>query len=262
MIPVRRGSSNMLSPARCWHALGEQLRRPAGLAGRLLGHAMGLVNARPNDLAIEALLLQPDHDVLELGFGPGLAIRQMTWQVPRGRIIGIDHSPQMLRQAAWRNRSAIRRGQVMLRLASFDDTGLPDACVDRVLAVNVAYFFHADAREVREVHRLLRPGGRFVLYVTHAQSMAGWPFARGGSHRLLDEDGLRALLEQGGFGSGQVVIQHAEIARGIIGLLAVAERQGAGMKAPAVSRPRGIACAEKHGVEREQSGLTSGRDWH
>jgi hypothetical protein len=56
-------------------SLAAQLHEPRGLVGRLVGTAMRLVNRAPNRLALEALALGSGDTVLELGFGPGEAIR-------------------------------------------------------------------------------------------------------------------------------------------------------------------------------------------
>ena len=182
---------------------------------------MGWLNARPMRLTIKALQVQPEDAVLELGFGSGHGIAALARLATRGQVIGVDHSRAMLAQAARRNRTAMAQGRVRLRLCPFDQTLLPDASVNKVLAVNVAYFFHEDGREIREAWRVLKPGGRMALYVTHRNSMRHWKFASGGSHHLHDEASLEALLLRGGFSGKHVDIQRVRIARGIDGLLAV-----------------------------------------
>ena len=76
---------------------------------------MSVVNKQPNQLAIRALSLQPRDTVLELGFGPGGAIKAMAALAPRGLVLGIDQSLDMLVQASRRNREEIARERVQLR---------------------------------------------------------------------------------------------------------------------------------------------------
>ena len=61
-----------------WRALGDQLRNPSGLVGRLTGSLMGVVNAKPNALAIAALGIRDGESLLELGCGPGYALKCMS----------------------------------------------------------------------------------------------------------------------------------------------------------------------------------------
>jgi SAM-dependent methyltransferase len=49
---------------------------------------------------------------LELGFGPGLAIRELSHIAAEGYVCGIDHSELMLRWARRRNADGLRRGVV------------------------------------------------------------------------------------------------------------------------------------------------------
>ena len=65
----------------------------------------------------------------------------------------------MLAQASRRNRRTIGEGRVRLRLGRFDALPFEPESIDKILAVNVVYFFHKDADEIREAMRVLRPGG-------------------------------------------------------------------------------------------------------
>jgi ubiquinone/menaquinone biosynthesis C-methylase UbiE len=48
---------------------------------------------------VRLLDVQPDDRVLELGFGPGLAIRELARLAAEGYVCGLDHSELMLRRA-------------------------------------------------------------------------------------------------------------------------------------------------------------------
>ena len=210
----------MLS-ATLWHGIGRQLRCPAGGWGRLAGHAMALVNREPNRLAIDALSVKPTDTVLELGFGPGRALKALSCLAPHGRILGIDRSPEMLALAAQTNRQAVAEGRMELRLGSFAALPWPEESVDKILAVNVAYFFDRSGDEFRQARSILRRGGTMVVFATHGSTMSHWRFAGSETHSLIDEDGLRALALASGFRSTEIVIDRADLSFGIRGLLAV-----------------------------------------
>ncbi len=204
-----------------WHGIGMQLRHPAGFGGSLMGRLMIFMNARPYSLAIEALAVQPEDTVLELGCGPGFGIARLARLAKRGEVIGIDVSDVMLRQARRRNRKAIGRGRVRLISGCFTRLPLCNENCDRILAVNVAYFFHPDGHEVREAWRVLKPGGRMVLYVTDRASMRRWPFASPESHLLHDADSLFLLLRNGGVPPESIAIRELSLPLGIRGLVAI-----------------------------------------
>jgi SAM-dependent methyltransferase len=215
----------MSAAAGLWRYLGGQLQQPSGLGAVLIGPAMALANRQPNRAAIDALDIAPNETALELGFGPGHALRALTACAPRGRVLGIDHSAAMLAQAARRNRRAVAEGRLQLRLGRFDALPWPAGCIDKILAVNVIYFFRADGAELREARRVLLPGGRIAVFATDRSAMAQWKFAGPDTHRLVDRRELLRLFANGGFTADDVTVRSITLPLGIMGLLAVAQKR-------------------------------------
>ena len=205
-----------------WPALGQQLRCPHGLAGQLVGTFMRVVNARPNALAVAALALQPADEVLELGCGSGHAVSIMAKQAPRGTIHAIDPSVAMLAQARARNRAPCGTGRVRVYRARTEQLPFASGSMDKILAVNVAYFWREPAAALREIRRVLRPAGILSIYVTDASTMRHWPFAGAETHRLFDRAELERALRDGGFRDETVAIASVRITRRIAGLIATA----------------------------------------
>ncbi len=208
-----------------WSAIGHQLKCPAGPRGRLAGRIMSVVNKQPNQLAIQALSLQSRDTVLELGFGPGGAIKAMAASVSQGLVLGIDQSLDMLAQASRRNRVKIEQERVQLHLGNFCSLPWPADSIDKILAVNVVYFFSRDAQEVREAWRVLKPGGLMAVYATDKATMAHWKFSGPETHMLFGEDGLRSFLTRGGFSEEDISLSAVILSFGIRGLLAIARKK-------------------------------------
>ncbi len=207
-----------------WHVIGQQLRSPQGLGGWLAGVLMRIVNDGPNRRAVKALDIGPGDQLLELGCGPGHALALMATEALGGTVYGLDRSLVMLEQALQRNRRAIAAGRVRLGTGSFERLEFPTGSLDGVLAVNVAYFWDDAGRVTREIHRILRPGGRISIYVTDASAMRRWPFAGPATHRLIDAQALERMLLEGGFEPGQVSVRSIMLTGGVAGLIAVATR--------------------------------------
>jgi cyclopropane fatty-acyl-phospholipid synthase-like methyltransferase len=85
---------------------------------------------------VSLLGVQPSDRVLEIGFGPGIAVRELARRATHGKVVGIDRSAVMRAQAARRNTAAIRAGRVSLDVASVEDPPDFDRRFDRILAVN------------------------------------------------------------------------------------------------------------------------------
>ena len=142
-----------------------QAHHPRGAAGSVTGwvFAHRPSNRQRNRWVVSLLQVQPTDRVLEIGFGPGLAVAELA-RAGAGHVHGVDHSAVMLRQAARRNAAAIRAGRVTLISASVDQ--LPpalDGPFDDILAVNSLGFWPAPAERLAELRRRLAPGGRIAI---------------------------------------------------------------------------------------------------
>ncbi len=141
---------------------------PTGLVGRLAGLFM-LFNDNKQAEVLDTLDPGSDSRILEVGFGPGGLIRSLRKRVPGATILGVDPSADMVRFVARRNRAAVRDGRVELRVGTAERTGHPDESFDHVLSVrNVAIWPDLEAG-LRELHRVVRPGGT-VLIAWHGGS--------------------------------------------------------------------------------------------
>lgn len=142
-----------------------QAHRPRGVAGRVTAWEMAHrpSNRQRGSWVVSLLDIQPTDRVLEIGFGPGLAVADLV-RAGAGHVYGIDHSGVMLRQAARRNAAAIRAGRVTLVEASVDQ--IPPALAgpfDAVLAINSLAFWPAPVERLAELRRRLAPGGRIAV---------------------------------------------------------------------------------------------------
>src|SRR5262245_25524193 len=142
-----------------------QFGRPSGFWGPLVGWIMASrsSNRRRNAWVVSLLDIQPCDRVLEIGFGPGIAIREISRIAVDGYVCGLDHSEQMVRQARRRNADAILAGRVDLRLGSVESLPLFAAPFDKVMAVNTMMFWDSPTSRLAQLRRLLRAGGRIAV---------------------------------------------------------------------------------------------------
>jgi SAM-dependent methyltransferase len=146
-------------------AVVSQFHRPRGWGGRAAGWIMAQrgSNRERNIWAVGLLDVQPHEHVLEIGFGPGVAIEELARRVSGGLVVGVDHSEVMVRQARKRNAAAVRAGRVDLRLGTAEDLPSFDALFDKILAVNSLMFWDDPVARLRELRGILRPGGRIAI---------------------------------------------------------------------------------------------------
>jgi ubiquinone/menaquinone biosynthesis C-methylase UbiE len=172
-----------------------QFHHPTGPGGHLAGWVMGRrsSNVQRNHWAVGLLDIGPTDRVIELGCGPGVAIAALAGRADRGLVVGVDHSEVMIRQARRRNAAAIRAGRVRLIHAPVEGLHVSNEPFDAALAVNSAGMWPDPTARLREIGRLLRPGGRIALV-----SQPRCPGATAATS-AASADELAALLSQAAF---------------------------------------------------------------
>jgi SAM-dependent methyltransferase len=120
-------------------------------------------NVRRNLWVVSLLGVQPSDRVLEIGFGPGLAVAELSRLTANGRVMGVDHSDVMVRQARSRNAAGVSAGRVDLRLGAVNE--LPDfgGPVDKILVVNNMGFWPDPIDRLKELRAMLSPGGKLAI---------------------------------------------------------------------------------------------------
>lgn len=182
-----------------------------GNAAALYESAMSVFMTPWSSHLVEQARLTPGMDVLDVACGTGLAARHAHQVVgSSGRVVGVDVNPQMV---------AVARQVTGLEVhqASAQETGLPTGAFDAVLCQQSLQFFPDPAAALREIRRVLRPGGRAAISVW--QDFDSNPYFRSQyallEPHLADDDaaayrasditalggvaGLRTLLEEAGF---------------------------------------------------------------
>ncbi|MER5933529.1 methyltransferase domain-containing protein [Streptomyces sp. NPDC002054] len=137
--------------------------RPRGMRGRAAGRFMWWTNKQHQEDVLGALDIRPQDRVLEVGYGPGGLLRLLATRTEAAVIRGVDPSAEMRAAATRANRAAVRAGRVTLGLGTADRTGLADQSVDRVVSVNNVAIWPDLEAGLRELHRVVRPGGTVVI---------------------------------------------------------------------------------------------------
>lgn len=196
------------------HALARQFRQPHGLVGRLLGLLFRL-NREGNEWAVGLLdIRQADH-VLEIGFGPGFAVQKIASLVLQGFVAGVDFSEVMLAQASRRNAAAIAGGQVDLRLGEASRLPFPDNRFDKAFAGNVMYFWEDPLVELKELRRVLKPGGRLAFYLVSKEDLLKTKVTQTGVYRLYTGEEAVRLLTDAGFSHARFQTRNERLRTGV-----------------------------------------------
>jgi ubiquinone/menaquinone biosynthesis C-methylase UbiE len=126
------------------------------------------------DELLKMAALAAGEQVLDVACGTGLVALNAALMVgPNGRLHGIDLSGQMIAIA---ERTASEQGVANASFERMDAEflTLPDASFDVVLCALGLMYLPEPERAVREMRRVLRPGGRLIIAVWGERSRCGW----------------------------------------------------------------------------------------
>ena len=137
---------------------------------------------RARDRLLDRLRLRGDETVLDVGCGHGLLLIGAAKRVPAGRAIGVDlwsQTDQHANSAAATLANASAEGvsdRVTVRDGDMRELPLEDASVDVVvssLAIHNVPTAAGRAQSIREIARIVRPGGRVgILDIAHVGDYA------------------------------------------------------------------------------------------
>jgi arsenite methyltransferase len=117
---------------------------------------------------LEALAVQAGERVADLGTGPGLLAKDIAQQAgPKGIVEGIDFSESMVALA---RRRCGTLPTVSLRIGNVDALPYDDASFDAAVCAQVYEYVPDTERALRELRRVLKPGGRAVIVDTDWES--------------------------------------------------------------------------------------------
>ena len=178
----------------------ENTRRPTGLGGKLMVAMMNLGHRALSEWGLRFLKLAPDAAALDCGCGGGANLKRLLRRCPRGRVSGIDYSEVSVQKSRALNRRAAEDGRCEVLQASAAKLPFEDARFDAVTAFETVYFWPGLQESFREVRRVLKPGGTFLICneCGDAKSDERWTEKIGGM-TIYTAAQLKAELERAGF---------------------------------------------------------------
>jgi len=138
-----------------------QVAKPTGFFGKMLAKGMARGHKEFYKNALKAINPKKDDKYLEIGFGSGIFINKYMSQV--SRIAGIDHSEDMVKLASDINRKLVESGKAEFRQGYASSLPWADNEFTVVAAIEVFFFLNETEKTLKEIFRILKPGGRLII---------------------------------------------------------------------------------------------------
>ncbi len=134
---------------------------PSGFLGRILARGMAWGHRDFYKNTAKVLDLKHDDKYLEIGFGSGLFIKKYASHV--ARIAGLDYSEDMVKLAGGINKNLIKAGKAEFKQGNVSSIPWKDDEFSVVVVVETFYFWPEPVAALKEIYRVLAPGGRLVI---------------------------------------------------------------------------------------------------
>jgi SAM-dependent methyltransferase len=181
--------------------LSTQAALPSGLFAPLIGRWLESENRELNQAALRLLAAQPHEHLLEVGCGPGWTLARLAADGAQP-LTAVDPSPAMVRRALRRSRplrALAAAGALDIRCATAETLPFPAGSFDAALAVHVLYFWRPALLALRELRRVLRPGGRLVLAAGEPERLAAVGASEATGFTVPSSSAVIALCTEAGF---------------------------------------------------------------
>ena len=188
--------------------LSWQVRKPTRWLGRLYAWAMNSSHSNLTDWGLTHVPIEKQFRALDVGCGGGRTIQKLAAAATEGKVVGIDYAAGSVTASRRTNADLIKSGRVEIRHASVSRLPFSDDSFDLVTAVETQYYWPDLVTDMKEILRVLKPGGTLIVI---AESYMGARYAAVQRpvmwllrSKLLSLDEQKELFSTAGFTSVQV----------------------------------------------------------
>jgi ubiquinone/menaquinone biosynthesis C-methylase UbiE len=141
----------------------NQCQKPTGWLGRLILWNMNSRHSKVTDWGLSKISIQKQDIILDIGCGGGRTVSKLAAHATGGKVYGLDYSQASVAVAKGTNRSWIEMGRVEIHDGSVSQLPFPANTFDLVTAVETHLWWPDLPADMREVSRVLKPGGMLII---------------------------------------------------------------------------------------------------
>lgn len=138
-------------------------RKPQGEDGKEMLLRMNESHSPVTGWALGLWEISESDRILDIGCGGGGALHRMAEQVVSGHLTGVDYSEVSVAVSRKTNREAVAAGKMDVQAGTVEALPFDTGTFDKIITVESFYFWPDPAENLKEVLRVLKPGGTFLL---------------------------------------------------------------------------------------------------
>src|SRR5262245_39403329 len=143
--------------------LMHQARKPTRWIGRIFVWLMNMSHSSMTDWGLTHVSIEKRFTILDVGCGGGRTIQKLAAIATEGMLYGIDYAAGSVAASLGKNANLIKAGRVEIQRASVSQLPFPDDKFDLVTAVETQYYWPDLVNDMREILRVLKPGGTLII---------------------------------------------------------------------------------------------------
>ena len=141
----------------------RQCRKPTGVLGRRVARVMNVTHSGLTDWGLRHVSVGHADRILDVGCGGGRTIQKLATMTSEGHVSGVDYAAASVDVARLTNAHSIAAGRVTVEQGSVASLPFTDRTFDLVTAIETHYYWPDLESNLREIIRVLKPSGTFVL---------------------------------------------------------------------------------------------------
>ena len=141
----------------------NQCRMPTGWLGRFTLWTMNISHSKVTDWGLKHISIEQHDTILDVGCGGGRTVHKLAAIATEGKVYGIDYSEASVAAARRTNEQWIEMGRVEILHGSVSHLPFSDDMIDLATAVETHFFWPDLPADMREVLRVLKPGGKLII---------------------------------------------------------------------------------------------------
>jgi ubiquinone/menaquinone biosynthesis C-methylase UbiE len=141
----------------------NQCQKPAGLLGRFVLWNMNSRHSKVTDWGLAHISIDNRDTILEAAWGGGRTVNKLAAIASQGKVYGVDFSGASVAFARRINKQWIDADRVEIREASVSQLPFSEHVFDLVVAVETHFWWPDLPSDMREVLRVLKPGGALII---------------------------------------------------------------------------------------------------